>query len=251
MNICSKLTINLAILIMMTLAVATSAAAKTIVSPKQQVNLVEVYSSQGCSSCPPAERWLSQFKTDTRLFNQFIPINLHVDYWDYIGWKDPYALRAFTKRQQNYQRFGHTENIATPGFVVNGKGWNGWFYRQGVVINNDEIVGALSATISDQQVNIEFDAMQKLPRYVQAHIAILGFDQVTRVTRGENKGRDLPHDFVVIGYEQASIKVNNNNVSGLVALPDSDKFSSDKKAIVVWLSDRFDPKPIQAVGAWL
>ncbi|WP_181902207.1 DUF1223 domain-containing protein [Thalassotalea euphylliae] len=228
-----------------------SANAQTFVSPKQQVNLVEVYSSQGCSSCPPAEKWLSQFKEDQRLFSQFIPINLHVDYWDYIGWKDPYALSAFTKRQQNYQRFGHTKNIATPGFVVNGKGWNGWFYRQRLPIDNQLAVGELSAQIKAQEVLVSFDGVKPLPPFAQAHIAILGFDQITRVTRGENRGRALPHDFVVIDYQQASIKTDGSKLTATLPLPHSGKFVSNKKAIVVWLSERFDPKPIQAVGGWL
>ena len=72
-------------------------SAKTIISPEHQVNLVEVYSSQGCSSCPPAERWLGQFTNSPDLFTSFIPINFHVDYWDYLGWKDPYAKAKFTK----------------------------------------------------------------------------------------------------------------------------------------------------------
>ncbi|WP_448556606.1 DUF1223 domain-containing protein [Thalassotalea montiporae] len=224
---------------------------QTFVSPKHQVNLVEVYSSQGCSSCPPAEKWLSQFKTDKRLFEQFIPINLHVDYWDYIGWKDPYAFRVFTKRQQNYQRLGHTQNIATPGFVVNGKGWNGWFYRQELPIDNALVVGELSAEIDEQQVTLTFDAEQALPPYIQVHVAILGFDQLTRVTRGENRGKALPHDFVVIDYQQSSVKVSNTQLTTSLPIPNSGKFESTEKAIVVWLSKRFDPKPIQAVGGWL
>lgn len=225
--------------------------AKTITSPAQQVNLVEVYSSQGCSSCPPAERWLSQFKTDERLFTQFIPINLHVDYWDYIGWKDPYALPEFTKRQQNYKRLGHTRNIATPGFVVNGKGWNGWFYKRPIPVDNSAVVGELSAEINNGKVEVNFDAEHSLPPLVQAHVAILGFDQVTKVTRGENRGRHLPHDFVVIGYDRVSTHVNGKQVSAKLTLPSSDKFNSAQKAIVIWLSDRFDPKPIQVVGDWL
>ena len=234
------------------LFISLNTFSQTLVSPKQQVNLVEVYSSQGCSSCPPAEKWLSQFKNDERLFKQFIPINLHVDYWDYIGWKDPYALRTFTKRQQQYQRLGHTQNIATPGFVVNGKGWNGWFYRQQLPINNELVVGELSAQINQQQVALKFDSKQVLPPYVQVHVAILGFDQITRVTRGENKGKALPHDFVVIDYQQSSVKVSNSRqLLANLPLPSSDKFESAEKAIVIWLSKRFDPKPIQAVGGWL
>jgi hypothetical protein len=59
-------------------------------SGELRVNLLEMYSSQGCSSCPPAERWLNQFTADPDLWKRFIPVVFHVDYWDDIGWKDPF-----------------------------------------------------------------------------------------------------------------------------------------------------------------
>ena len=146
---------------------------------------------------------------------------------------------------------GHTRNIATPGFVVNGKGWNGWFYKRPIPVDNSAVVGELSAEINNDKVEVNFDAEHSLPPLVQAHVAILGFDQVTKVTRGENRGRHLPHDFVVIGYDRVSTHVNGKQVSTKLTLPNTHKFNSAQKAIVVWLSDRFDPKPIQVVGDWL
>jgi len=70
-------------------------------SGKAQVTLVELYTSQGCSSCPPADRWLNEFTDSDRLWTQLVPVALHVDYWDYLGWEDPYASAENSARQRS------------------------------------------------------------------------------------------------------------------------------------------------------
>lgn len=65
-----------------------AAAGLELTSGKQQTTLVELYTSQGCSSCPPAERWLSSLQNDPRLWKELIPVAFHVDYWNYLGWND-------------------------------------------------------------------------------------------------------------------------------------------------------------------
>src|SRR5690348_8781739 len=65
-----------------------------------QTPLLELYTSEGCSSCPPAEAWLSQLKKSPKLWKDFVPVSFHVDYWDYLGWKDPFAMKAYSRRQQ-------------------------------------------------------------------------------------------------------------------------------------------------------
>jgi hypothetical protein len=225
--------------------------AKTIVSPEYQVNLVEVYSSQGCSSCPPAERWLGQFTDDPQLFKSFIPINFHVDYWDYLGWKDPYGNTKFSKRQRRYNSLGHARTVATPGFIVNGKGWSGWFRGHNVPLNNSKKVGQLTVNLEQNLADISFDATKDVPKDGRVHLAILAFDQETAVSRGENKGKQLPHDFVVIGYQTMSMAKVNNSLRAKLNLPNVDKFESSKKALVAWVSNGIDPSPIQATGDWL
>ena len=70
------------------------------ISSDQQTTLIELYSSEGCSSCPPADQFLSQFSNSNDLWNQYIPVAFHVDYWDYIGWKDAFASADFSNRHQ-------------------------------------------------------------------------------------------------------------------------------------------------------
>ena len=236
---------------------ASLTSAKTIISPEHQVNLVEVYSSQGCSSCPPAERWLGQFTNSPDLFTSFIPINFHVDYWDYLGWKDPYAKAKFTKRQRLYNSLGHARTVATPGFIVNGKGWSGWFRGKTLPINNDRKVGKLTVNLDKSQgeelsiADIKFDAIAGIATRGRVHLTILAFDQQTLVSRGENRGKQLPHDFVVIGYKAQAMQQESNSFTAKLALPNVDKFNAKKKALVVWVSNGSDPSPIQATGDWL
>ena len=95
----------LGLFICFSMALSTSAWAQTthISSTAEQTMLLELYTSEGCSSCPPADHWLSKFKQDSRLWRQIVPVAFHVDYWDYLGWGDRFAKAEFTQRQQHYQ----------------------------------------------------------------------------------------------------------------------------------------------------
>jgi len=87
-------------LVLFTLLTSLSANAQQFMSGEKQVPLIELYTSEGCSSCPPADRWMSKLTAHEDLWSGFVPIALHVDYWDYIGWKDPYASREYSQRQR-------------------------------------------------------------------------------------------------------------------------------------------------------
>ena len=151
---------------------------QTISSPLVQVSMLEVYSSQGCSSCPPAELWMSKFKQDKRLWKQLVPMNFHVDYWDYLGWKDPYASSIFTQRQRDYKALGLSSTVATPGFVVSGHGWNGWFRGQSVPVQPFKAVGVLSAKIKDMNAQVSFNPVIKINNPLEIHVAILGLSLI-------------------------------------------------------------------------
>ncbi len=91
------------VLALLTLSSATNGEI-TIQSDVTQSNLIELYTSEGCSSCPPADRWLSTLKDHPALWQQLVPIAFHVDYWDYIGWKDRFARAEFTDRQRRFRK---------------------------------------------------------------------------------------------------------------------------------------------------
>src|SRR5713226_2490390 len=80
------------------LAFTTRAADRVFESGPQKIHLLELFTSEGCSSCPPAEAWLSKLKSDPRLWKDFVPLAFHVDYWDRLGWRDRFSSRAWTER---------------------------------------------------------------------------------------------------------------------------------------------------------
>ncbi len=237
-------------LLLLALQVNTPVWAQVISSPLVQVNMLEVYTSQGCSSCPPAERWMSKFKDDARLWKQLVPMNFHVDYWDYLGWPDPYASKIFTQRQKDYKRLGLSPTVATPGFIVAGEGWNGWFRRQPVPLKPVKAVGVLTANIERNEAHVSFNPIQDYKQTLQLYVAILGFDQKTRVFAGENSGKELPHDFVVIGYKRTAMEKAKGQFTAQLTLPNVDRFNSPRKALVFWVCHQGDPSPIQVAADW-
>ena len=100
--------------------------AQTFESGNKPVSLIELYTSQGCSSCPPADRWLSSLNDDENLWSKFVPMAFHVDYWDYIGWKDPFASKEYSQRQRRYAGEYGESTVYTPGVRKNGAEWRLW-----------------------------------------------------------------------------------------------------------------------------
>src|SRR5271165_2157908 len=101
--------------------VIAQSAPLTFQSIGKQTALIELYTSEGCSSCPPAETWMSRLKESSGLWKDFVPLAFHVDYWDYLGWRDPWGKRVFSDRQQAYAQSWRSDSVYTPGFVLNGR----------------------------------------------------------------------------------------------------------------------------------
>lgn len=100
-------------------------------SSERQTSLLELYTSEGCSSCPPAEKWLSGMKSESGLWTDFVPVAFHVDYWNSLGWRDRWSSEKFSDRQRVYAQAWGSENIYTPELVLNGKEWSNWFDWKG------------------------------------------------------------------------------------------------------------------------
>ena len=103
-------------------AAAQGAASCQAVSGPRQVQLVELYTSEGCSSCPPADRWLSTLKGRPDV----LAAAFHVAYWDHLGWRDRFASAAFTARQSQQQRSSGARFVYTPQVLVDGRDWRRW-----------------------------------------------------------------------------------------------------------------------------
>ena len=219
-------------------------------SGETQSTLIELFSSEGCSSCPPAEKWLSAFKSSPDLWTKIVPVAFHVDYWDRLGWRDRFAKPEFTSRQQRYATTWGGDSVYTPGFVVNGKEWREWFSGSAMPASSKK-VGSLRLTLSDDgKVGATFVAKSNQPRALVLNVALLGNDLESNVKRGENTGRELHHDFVVLQLARSDMVASAGSWTGSLSLPK--KGGAEKpSALAAWVAaGEIDP-PIQATGGWL
>ena len=159
--------------------------------------VVELYTSQGCSSCPPADAFLGELA----MWPGVIALGFHVDYWDYIGWKDPFAKPAYTERQKSYKRSFANPYIYTPQMVIDGR---------------DHVVGSRRGEIKEKiaeargrqkTVQVSFDAADGGRVVIPAGpapaagadiwLAVYDKEHETEIARGENSGRTLKDHNVV------------------------------------------------------
>ncbi|MGX5219509.1 DUF1223 domain-containing protein [Pseudomonas sp. S9] len=220
---------------------------QTLTSGEQPTSVLELYTSQGCSSCPPAEKWLSSLAQYPDLWTKLIPLAFHVDYWDYLGWQDPFANQSYSARQRAYTRSGGTQSVYTPGFVVAGHEWRGWFQHQPLTLpEQQEAVGTLQLSLDDDDLKVEFEPRKTPPKGLLLYVARLGFGIDTQITKGENAGKTIKHDFVVLSLQQVSATRDNHWRTKLHKDP-----RGERQAVVAWLGAPGDPTPYQAVGGWI
>ena len=226
--------------------VSVDAEEITFSSGRQQTVLIELYTSEGCNSCPPAEEYLNALKQHQKLWHAYIPIAFHVDYWDYIGWRDPYAHSAHAKRQSWYAKQRNLSTVYTPAFVVNGKAWRpGWFRRQ--LPENGNPGGELKVTLNGKQLTASYTPVTPPVEELTLNIAVLGMDLVSQIKAGENTGRTARHEFVVVGYKT----IDSNNSRWATSLPTLHYTAARQYALAVWVNRLNDPTPLQAVGGEL
>ncbi len=165
--------------------------------------VVELFTSQGCSSCPPADRLLGQLAGR----DDVVALSLHVDYWDYIGWTDPFALPEATLRQRRYARARRLTSVFTPQMIVDGA-------RSVVGSRSAEVSAALAGAGGAARVAVALS--RPAPDRLQiaigagdapvkgADIVLLRYDDrhVTAIGRGENRGRTLAYHNVVRSIER-------------------------------------------------
>ena len=218
-------------------------------SGPQQTMLVELYTSEGCSSCPPAEAWLSRLKSDPGLWKQFVPIAFHVDYWDRLGWPDRFASKQWTERQSRYAALWQSESVYTPAFVLNGREWRNWSGK--VPSPEGKPVGALRASSDDGKTwSIEFRPAKGEAGDWEAHLALLGSGISSKIGAGENSGRNLQHDFVVLSQQNGPMKSEAGRAIGSLTIGSTGE-NAPRKAIAVWVTRRDQLVPVQSAGGWI
>ncbi|HEV8581479.1 MAG TPA: DUF1223 domain-containing protein [Thermoanaerobaculia bacterium] len=180
------------------------------------IAVVELFTSQGCSSCPPADRLLSKLAENPAYKGAVIPLSFHVDYWNYIGWTDPYSSSRWSKRQQAYaSQVFHSNRIYTPQVVVNGR-------SECVGSKEDLVLGHVSSALNTEpagRVSLALDpptpdghlrvkvgaklAKAAGPGSLDVWVAVYESGLSTPVKAGENASRTLRNDRVVRRFEKA------------------------------------------------
>ncbi|MCB1358600.1 MAG: DUF1223 domain-containing protein [Maritimibacter sp.] len=167
--------------------------------------LVELYTSQGCSSCPPADAMIAELAQR----DDVLPLALHVDYWDYIGWADGFARAQHTKRQKAYARMVHSTSIYTPQIVVEG---------------TDQVIGVKPMKLADLiaihrseltpvAIDVEFDgdtirvrcapeAGRDLPRNINVDLVHFTETETVEILHGENAGKTISYANIVTGWDR-------------------------------------------------
>ena len=197
--------------------------------------LIELFTSQGCSSCPAADKLIgSIISTDTNI----IALSFHVDYWDRLGWKDVFSNHNYTLRQQQYVNALHAESLYTPQAIVQGT------YEM-VGSNRTQIVDAINkvkAQLSDQtiiatavvngsNIKLSYKLSATVPKQ-QIVITVVQNKATTSVAKGENAGAQLT-DYNVV----RSLIVQPANDSGSIEIPLPDDLKSDNASIVLFTQD--------------
>ena len=227
----------------------TQAEAQTFQSGPARVGLLELYTSEGCSSCPPAETWFSQLSGNDALWKDVVPVAFHVDYWDYLGWRDVLARPAFSERQRDYAERWNADQIYTPGFVLNGAEWRGWRDHASLpaAVGN---AGTLALDISKGVGAVRFAPAGAYTGGV-AHVVLLANGVSQKISAGENKGRTLTHDFAVVDYQRVNLAQQAGAWTGRgVQLRRPNGIKPARYAVAVWITDETNT-PLQAAGGWL
>lgn len=232
-------------LLFLTMSVSV-AEPTTLRAGPARTRLIELYSSEGCSSCPPADAWMSSLRAHPRLWKDFVPVVFHVTYWDYLGWKDPLADKRFTARQRAYAASWGEETVYTPGFALDGAQWRRW---GGGTPEVGEAVGVLEVRAAQGRVAVLFTPAARGGGTYSVSIARLGLGLASRVVNGENAGRTLRHDFVAQGLAHAAMREAGGAWRAQLPCPAAAGPRAEREALAVWVTDN-EGRPVQATGGF-
>ena len=219
-------------------------------SPEAAPVVIELFTSQGCSSCPPADRLLKRLANDPRV----IPLSFHVDYWNYIGWTDPFSSKRWSERQQGYARAFRSNRIYTPQLVVSGRtGLNGsdeaGARKRIAEALAVEPAGKVTVALEPSQDRLKVKVGARLSRGVEGPldlwVAVYETGLTTKVGSGENASATLHNDYVVRRLEKALTLTGTADSAELVLGLDK-RWKRENVGVAAFLQD---PKTMVIHGA--
>lgn len=200
--------------------------------------VVELYTSEGCSSCPPADKWLSTLKGRPDV----LALAFHVNYWDRLGWPDRFASPEITARQHQLAQLAGSRQVYTPQVVAAGRDWRIWPKLPEAAPSR---VG-LTLSREGDKVTALVAAAPGLSPQLSGYWAVLEDQHVSQVKAGENSGETLRHDHVVRLYKPvpqwASSQGNSTQLSVSRGVPEF------PRRVVFVVTDSATQRPVQALA---
>jgi hypothetical protein len=201
--------------------------------------VVELYTSEGCSSCPPADRWLSSLKGR----GDVLALAFHVDYWDYLGWGDRYASAEATARQRQLARRDGSASVYTPQVRAAGQDWRRWPQLPAAAAARAPV---LQLQRDGDAVQAEVGALPGGPALLSGYWVVVEDDHESRVSAGENAGRTLRHDHVVRLYRSVTPWAAAQGQRSRLTVTRGEPGRPRRVAFVV--VDAANERPLQAVA---
>ena len=201
--------------------------------------VVELYTSEGCSSCPPADQWLSTLRGRTDV----LPLAFHVTYWDRLGWPDRFGDATYTARQHELARQAGRAQVYTPQVVANGQDWRRWPQLPAPAAGP---APALTLERQGETVRVQVAAVPGSAARWAGYWAVLEDQHQSRVSAGENSGRLLQHDHVVRLYQPVPAWGAAAGLQASLAVSRGDPRHPRRVAFV--LTEANNARPLQALA---
>ena len=211
-------------------------------SPSSSFALVELFTSQGCSSCPPADRVLEEIgKKAERDGQPVYTLSFHVDYWNYLGWKDPYSDARFSDRQRQYAE-ALPSSVYTPQMVVNGqvafvgsRQQEAQHYIKQALATPSEVAIQLIPTVEEGEEYLRINyQLSTVDDNWTLHVALVEDQLTDKVTRGENRNRTLSHHGVVREFTSQSL----SGTTGSLRIPTEKLEDSSQGKIIAYVQEK-------------
>lgn len=237
-------------------AAPLQAAVCELRSPPHRVGLLELYTSEGCNSCPPADRWLSRQRAAQRP-DRLVALAFHVDYWNQLGWPDRFSHARNTRRQQQAAERNRAGFVYTPQFLLDGHDVRPLRDAQAVpqrlaTLHAQPALAEISArvTLEGREIKVQgHSTLTQSSPSAETFIALYEHDLTSAVARGENAGKTLTHDYVVRGWV-GPLLTDARGVSVLdhrIGLPADAR--TPQLGVAVFTQDRHSGRVLQAAAA--
>jgi hypothetical protein len=223
------------------LALAQPAATCSARSGPAMATVVELYTSEGCSSCPPADRWLSSQKDDPAL----VALSFHVNYWDRLGWRDRFASSAFTQRQSEQQAVNGSRYSYTPQVVLQGQDRRDWPGINLARVDTARAPVDIVLSGDGHRFTAAVQSRPGAPAKLAAYWAVTENGHRSAVTAGENAGEKLAHDHVVRELRMVPAWSGTGTTLQFSAATEADAAHPRRVNLVV--TDAATGRPLQAV----